>query len=167
MADMSIETANAELDDSDFERWKKVREKNLKDQADENRQKWAERDEEAIDTLIKSGRNDLTTTVNIFGGEYEFFVSLDREQRQIFNKIKDKRELAKSENMDIENVDGISDLVIDFLSSISKDFNREDWEKLEGELGFVGLYDVFIKVMKVFKSEMDEKQEAVKKFRNG
>lgn len=166
LREMGIEEANTKLSDSDFSRWKDLREDSLYREAEENIEEMQERDESAIDTLISSAEDSLSTSIELFGNKYEFLVSLNREQRNVFKEIKQKRDEASEEDIDLEEIDGISSLVKEFLASVSKDFGESDWDRFEGEYGFVGVYDIFVKVMRVFQEEMGEKREEIKNFRS-
>jgi len=160
---IGIEEANAKLEGNDFKRWQELRKDSLIEEAEENAEEWAERDEEAIDTLISSGRNKLRKEIEILGEKHEFLFLLNRKQRQLFQEIKKKREETDKENL--ENVEGIVDSICEFLGSVSKDFDKGEWKKIDGEIGFAALYDVFISVMSEFQEEFESKKELVEKFR--
>lgn len=162
---MDIEEANAELTDTEFEQWKKLRTKRLYREAERNQDKIIDRDEKVIDTLIKSGKDELVMSVELFGGTYDFFVNLDTEQRQIFNEIKKLKREADKNDEELEDVEGVGDLIIKFLASISLDFKYDDFNRVKEELGFVGLYRIFIKVMSEFKNQMESNKDLIRKFR--
>lgn len=167
LSEMNIKEANANLSDDEFNRWKLVKEQELYKQHEKNQQVISNRNEKAIDTLIKSGKKELVMTVDLFGGSYDFLVNLNQEQRQIFNKLRQKKVDSEKQDIPLDEMEGISELIVEFLAGISLDFNQSDFTKLLDELGFVGLYEIFVKVMSEFKDNLRENEELIRKFRKG
>lgn len=165
---MNIEEANAELDQDEFELWAELHNEQMHEQADKNWQNIQEQNKDAIDTLVEASKDSLVEEIEVMGAKLEVNISLNRKQKELFTKIQTLQKRADDANTDEERMkrlDKMEDIIYEFLSEISVNYDKNDWKEKFEDVGLTGLIKVIKNLMDAYSKKINEKQEAVGKFR--
>lgn len=154
---MDVEEANTKLDDEEFEEWQEARKEYHLDNVEENSQKWAERDREAVQDLMDSAENSLKQRVEVLDDyELEVFLSLNQKQRDIlFDIQKLSKELKKNE-LNEEDANKLEEYLVQFLSEVSVNYSREHFEIVSEKMGMKTLDAIAGEIIREVHDEEDK-----------
>ncbi len=162
MKELSLEEANSRLNDEQFERWNRLHDEKIMEQAERNEQRIEEEDNEAIDALKRSAENKLTDSIEVLGTELEVNISLNQRQKDLFQRL---RELENDEDS-IEKIGETENFIYELLGEISVNYSEDDWREKFEDVGFSGLQMIIQEIMRKYQKGFKEKNEVVKNFRS-
>ena len=129
---MDEETARQTLTVAEYERWEGVQE--LHQQADEQRQEWADHDELAMDVTVHADLEDLWVDVELYGNDLQVYADPeDDDLRETAEELQTRFEDVDPEDIDDfdpERVHELGHVLEDYFNSILRTWNGERWQEL-------------------------------------
>lgn len=189
---MDEQTARDTLTVNEFERWEALRD--LHEQADEQREEWAEDARVATETLVFADAHDLAAEVSVFGNDLLCYYALDDPRIQdtaddlaaVFDVDPDADPEAidtiRAEDIDESDVDAVKDALAELVLVATVEFNGTALDEStpaaretirEGITadppegwGVAGLMDAWTEIQTAVEAARDERLERVRKFRD-
>jgi hypothetical protein len=173
---MDEEEARMWLSEEDQERRAKLRE--LYEGAEKQREEWQEQEQTTVETLIEADMGELTTELDLYGNEVEVLLNLDRDQRQLIERIQTKYEGADDiQELDEAEIRRLESMLAEFFEVVIHSFNGEKLDDL-GKTQAVELTEAvveewgtrasiyaMIEIIETINEQDEQTMERVQKFR--
>lgn len=173
---MDDEEANMWLSDAEHERREKLKE--LYEGAEETREEWQEQEKATVETLIEADMGELTTKLDLYGNDVEVLLNLDRDQRQLIERIQTKYEGADDiDKLNESEVQRLESMLAEFFEIVFHSFNGERLDDLGSqkaalltesvveEWGIRASIYAMIEIIETINEQDEETMERVQKFR--
>ena len=172
---MDDEEANMWLDEAEHERREKLKE--LYEGAEETRKEWQEQEKATVQTLIEADMGELTTELDLYGNDVSVLLNLDREQRQLIERIETEYEGADDiEELDESEIQRLESMLAEFFKIVFHEFNGRKLESfgvtpleftqaIVAEWGIRASIYAMIEIIETINEQDEETMERVQKFR--
>jgi len=183
LVEMDRDTAERTLTKVQYDRWEKLQE--LHDQAEANRQQWADQDAEVEEITVSADMETLGTEVDIF--DNQLLVHVDPENRgfqqasQRLESIRDEYADVDAEDMDTdipaEDRDELRDALTEMLDHAIMRWDGTEWNRLDDATresvladaverwGLVGLLYAWLDIAEAIERDRHDRMETIESFR--
>lgn len=161
LKDISEEEAE-QLPQEDYERWEELHD--MLDEARENKDELVEQETQAVNTLVKAGENELTSSMQYGGLDLEIKMTMDERERELFQEI---NSISKSDvqGMEEEQLDKLIEKELELLDRWIVDQSKEHIEEFAEAHGPLGLAQLTVKIFLHIREEREDLMDGIEKFR--
>jgi hypothetical protein len=183
LVEMDRDTAERTLTKVQFDRWEKLQ--SLHDQAEANRQQWADQEAEVSEITVSADMETLGTEVDIF--DNQLLVHVDPENRgfqqasQRLESVRDQYADVDAEDMDTdipaEDRDELRDALTEMLDHAIMRWDGTEWNRLDDATresvladaverwGLVGLLYAWLDIAEAIERDRHDRMETIESFR--
>jgi len=177
---MDREEAERTLTKLEFDRWEKLTE--LRENAQETRERFAQEDEQVTGLVVNANMEDLGTAVTLYDNDLLVRANPDdpalRKAAEGLERELDGNETTEVPELDDETREQVADAALDMIDALLVRWGDNDWADLPAgvreatldsartEWGIDGLMAGLMDILQAIHEDQEERADVVESFRN-